>query len=167
MDRDARRKRDNRNTMILAIVLGCIPAGVCVLGIAAAVAIPAFVSYTKRAKVAEAETNLQQLTRFVESRCQDGRGLPGAAGPVPATPTDRRQTPSFASDPVFAELGFAPAGGVYYAYSIVPRGDGSVALRAQGDLDGDGTLSTIEKGCYPTATGCDCSGPATRTNELE
>ena len=33
MDRDARRKRDNRNTMILAIVLGCIPAGVCVLGI--------------------------------------------------------------------------------------------------------------------------------------
>ena len=62
---------------------------------------------------------------------------------------------------------FAPAGGVYYAYSIVPRGDGSVALRAQGDLDGDGTLSTIEKGCYPTATGCDCSGPATRTNELE
>lgn len=105
--------------------------------------IPAFTDYLKRAKTAEVSVNLRLLSERVNAYYQRTGHLPGAAGPLPASPSPSPQVVDWSSDPVFAELGFAPLDAVYYSYSIVP-GPGRVDLRAQGDLNGNGEQSLFE-----------------------
>ena len=129
--------------VIAVLALG----GVCVVGILAAVAIPAFINYTNKAKAAEAEGNVRSLQQSVVAFCLEQGRLPDAAGPVPSVPGKAKQVGDFASDPVFALIGFQPLDPVYYSYRI-ERPDGNTAvLVARGDLDGDGIQSRYEVSC--------------------
>ena len=132
-------------------------------GIAAAVAIPTFIKYTKRAKTAEASMNMYRLgsaqqayyeaqegeqpKRFTDSTkltpgnptkfmCKDGKSV--KFGPDKDT---------FAAE-TWKKLGFQLQDPFFYAYQIETRGDGANAqftVRAVGDLDCDGDHSTFER----------------------
>lgn len=158
------KKRDPAVFMIL-LAAGCVVL-IFVIGIVAAIAIPAFINYVKRSKTAEAEANVRALMHGAESYCDDAMngGYPSApAGPLPARPSSMKQIAPFASEPAFSALGFTPSDPVYYSYSAVPDGAGGLTLSANGDLDDDGVLSTFESQCDPS---CRCS-PIFIANELE
>ena len=148
--------------LILAFVL------LFVIGIVAAVAIPAFLRYQKRAKTSEATMNLRKLfdsqVAYYQQDHVDRRGrllVSQFAGPsrlVPGDPTDLMcengssvpYLPSASDwqDPVWQALNFAMADPFLYAYEIEVSGTGADAaftVRAIGDLDCDGVHSTYER----------------------
>ncbi len=151
-----------KKTMFAVAGCGCAILAVVVLGIAAAVGIPAVVNYVRRSKAQEVHQNMDALTHLVVDHCQTQGGYAGlAAGPIPAAPTDRKQVAVWPADSGFARLGFAP-NPVFYSYSLVPAGDG-LEVVAEGDLDGDGQRSRYAVQCLAA---CTCS-PLNETQPLE
>jgi len=137
------------------------------------IAVPAFLVQVRRNKVSEASENLSELHRrtaayyATERRIKGApaqrRCLPLAAGPTPSTPSSKVRVVSFfdmaaAGFVTWRSLGFNPPSGVRYAYSYTPQVTGcylksGIALKfiAQGDLDGDGTMSKFVRTAYTTA----------------
>ncbi len=134
-----------------------------VIGILAALAVPAFISYSRRAKTAEASANLKALftnaaTYYVAERTDETGHRHSActvaatgATTSPGTPSAQKQ--AFTPSPSLAALGFTIGDPVYFGYGI----PGAIAadcdhrpntdlytLAARGDLDGDGVRSTFE-----------------------
>jgi len=144
---------------------------VAIIGILAALAIPAFISYIRRSKTGEATANLNSLFKSAASyyaQERTGRGTTSTTAgfctvgtsttenpPAPAPDQDKHQ---FETDPEtypnMAALGFTIADPVYYAYSITSDGVSTCGrtpgqttvytFTAHGDLDGDDTISTFE-----------------------
>ncbi|HJL18030.1 MAG TPA: hypothetical protein RMH99_20370 [Sandaracinaceae bacterium LLY-WYZ-13_1] len=157
-------KKPSKSTHLLWIIPLAIVGGICLIGILAAVAIPAFLGYLKESKTVEARQNVRTLALTVQEHCERTGALPGSAGPIPQSiPSSEAVIASFGTDPVFGELGFGPSGRLRYSYLIVPRGT-EVHLRAVGDLDGDGVTSTYQITCRPD---CSCDDELTIENELE
>ena len=148
--------------VILVFVGFMFASAVC--GILAAIAIPSFVQYRMRSQTVEAVQNLNVLRDAASRQCARGDGLPGSAGPLPRVPGPNRQSADFWSDPVFAELEFAPTEPLRYSYSIQPRPEG-VALVAEGDLDGDGDRSRFEVACR--LQDCACGEVSVAKDEFE
>jgi len=138
---------------------------VAILGILAALAIPAFVGYVRRSKTAEATDNLNKMFKAVAGfyhQPQAAQGVAGdlqsecivaTAGPVPATPTADKQAFTPATDSSFRTVGFSIADFVYYSYTLTSAGagckkaastDSLYTAQAEGDLDGDNTKSTFQ-----------------------
>jgi type IV pilus assembly protein PilA len=130
---------------------------VAIIGILAAVAIPAFIKYIRKSKTSEAAANVRKLydgsiTYYQEEQTtRTGSILPSEfvniSTQVPATPTNQKQTGVFTANE-WALVKFGPDGPVFYSYSIPAAGSGNSASftgRAQGDLDGDGTTSLFER----------------------
>jgi len=142
---------------------------VAILGVLAAIAIPSFVAYMRRARTSEAVTNLNTLygaasSLFVWERAQ--RGVTATvvtacvAEPtsiIPAVPTRDKQ--AFVPAGGFLQLAFRSPDLVYYGYGITSIGTPGqltcfagglgnttdvYTFYANGDLDGDGILSTFE-----------------------
>ena len=168
----------SRAPIVLLILVGLGLAGVAVCGILAAIAIPSFIGYVRRAKTAEARANLSAIAMGVTTAYErervgaDGtlvtRVLPPSAPRTPATASSERRMWPAASDPGWSELGFAPPDPIYYSYEYVrdPDGRGFVA-RAYGDLDGDGTESRFELRGTVEPTGDVRLDPITVIDELE
>jgi len=140
---------------------------VAIIGILAAIAIPAFIGYVRRSKTSEASGNLNSLfksavTYFEQERT--GQGLTAAtstnctvaqtAGFDPATPNAGKQR-FVGTEASFVALGFSIADPVYYGYGIPLARTATCAnatntpvytFQALGDLDGDTTRSTFEMG---------------------
>ena len=142
-----------------------------VLGVLLAAAVPAFVRATRLSKVAEAQEELARLHQraalyYATPQVVDGkkqlRCLPDAAGPTPEVPSAEPKAVDFSAAEAkgaqtWHALGFAPANPVRYRYSFVPALPGCsraaelpvgaplLTLRAEGDLDADGTLSRFER----------------------
>lgn len=148
-------------------VIGCIGlalfGGVPCIGVGAAIAIPAFVNYTRGAKTAEARANLMALGSGVRASCDETRALPDALGPTLPSPSSERQVPTL--DPRWSALGLM-GDPMYYAYSIERPDAATAVIVAEGDLDSDGTRSRFARTCTATAGACTC-GEVEVTNELE
>jgi type IV pilus assembly protein PilA len=142
---------------------------VAILGILAAIAIPAFVTYVRRSKTVEATENVDKMFSAVSSYYNPGekqaQGITGeqfdhctvATGDDgKADPNDVKQTGNFDTAVTWS----ARLGGIgfsvpfaYYSYSLVSPGlactrDAQIVmytLRAVGDLDDDATNSTFEQ----------------------
>lgn len=143
---------------------------VAILGILAAVAIPAFTKYMRRAKTSEAVEKLSSLYRMSAvyyGQEHAGEGVDGAPLPhqfpdaVPQTPStvprgvQVRDPVGTWETPTWRALGFAVADPHYYSYQYDSIGTGVNAqftARALGDLDGDGIDSTFERSGMATAT---------------
>ena len=141
---------------------------VAILGILAALAIPAFTEFVRRSKTAEATANVNMIFKGAASyysgertdksleASTSGNCTIATAGPCPASPGGAKQ--EFGGTPecdAFSPIGFHVADFVYYSYFLQTQGDASVCgweadtasiytARAYGDLDTDGTKSTFE-----------------------
>jgi prepilin-type N-terminal cleavage/methylation domain-containing protein len=126
---------------------------VAIIGILAAVAIPAFINYMKRAKTSEAAVNLKSITEGAMSYFD---GEHGAAGMTHCLPEDADQTPAYDiafsatkkqpgdflgtgtgefKQPGWNAIGWMPSEPFYYYYSWSQKNEGT-DCPIQGDLDG-------------------------------
>ena len=145
---------------------------VAILGILAAIAIPAFVTYVRRAKTAEATDQVKKLfdaasayydKQFVEAGIA-GEGYEHCTVQNDndgKNPSDQKKTGTYTSNAfdvkgigsgtVQAGLGFNVEYG-YYSYQVLDSTDTCFGtpttphytMRAVGDLDNDGTKSTFD-----------------------
>lgn len=139
---------------------------VAILGILAAIAIPAFVTYIRRAKTVEATENVSKMfdaaaSYYARERTGSGISATSLVNCIPEAGTDdlalgtastQKQTSTLAGG--FENntgIGFQVGGAHYYKYSMSggTAGCGKTAgvtghtLGAAGDLDGDGTTSSF------------------------
>jgi type IV pilus assembly protein PilA len=136
---------------------------VAIIGILAAVAIPAYVKYVYRSKTVEATMNLRTMydgavAYYVGEHSDTGgnvlmKQFPNNAGPTPLViPGANKHVPVSGEfkTPEWAALDFSVSDPYQYQYSFtLVSGGGTptpfVALTAQGDLDGDGIYSTYQR----------------------
>jgi prepilin-type N-terminal cleavage/methylation domain-containing protein len=146
---------------------------VVILGILAAVAIPAFTRYVKRSKTSEATSNLAKIYQGEVSyyqasaeRVTQASFVNAAANPG-ATPSSGKYAPNVAAWNAtgWREIGFTLDTGCYYQYTAAGATD-SFTATANGDLDGDGSLSTFQR-VGAAAGGEIQGGPVAITEELE
>lgn len=142
---------------------------VAILGILAAIAVPAFIGYIRRSKTAEAAANIKNMyigsVAYWNRSFIAGSGISAEsatnctvanAGPLPATPpTDEKVFFDFDTTPAFHQLSFTIADAIYYRYGVISgfpstcntvpaNTDGVYTFRAIGDLDADGVQSTFD-----------------------
>lgn len=139
---------------------------VAIIGILAAIALPAFVAYVRRAKTSEATTNLKSMftgaaAYYSAERAARGLGASvsghctvGTTNPTPALATlsAEKHTQDYTTDANFSQIGFSVADPHYFAYQIESAGAqcGNSAgtllytMRSGADLDGDSTPSLFE-----------------------
>ncbi|MEZ4409822.1 MAG: prepilin-type N-terminal cleavage/methylation domain-containing protein [Polyangiales bacterium] len=126
---------------------------VVILGILAAVAIPAFTRYVKRSKTSEATGNIAKIyqgevTYYTQSQEQYPTASFVTAAAVDTLPTNgakiQANPAAFATNANWAAIGFSLDGPHYYVYSTTASTT-SFTAAASGDLDGDATPSTVAR----------------------
>lgn len=126
---------------------------VVILGILAALAVPEFSKYAKRARTSEAMTNISRIFAAQVTYNEEAheRGLHGNFVSAPPTPMAAPGSAKYPSNSAvwmnsleWRSLGFALDSGHYYQYSS-PASSSSFAARAQGNLDNDGMQSTFTR----------------------
>jgi len=115
---------------------------VAIIGILAAIAIPNFLNYQKKAKTSEARTNLGGIRTLEEAYAAEYDGylactINPAAGPPPGTTTT--WTAGVSS---WDSLGFSPKGNIRFAYTVTATATTTFTATANADLDGDAADST-------------------------
>jgi type IV pilus assembly protein PilA len=135
---------------------------VAILGILAALAIPAFIGYVRRSKTSEATGNLNQMFKSAASYMAAERTSQGLTASTsaycsvgtesinPSSPGANKQ--QFTAGTNMIALGFSIADYVYYGYGMTgsagcawpANSTGVYTFFANGDLDADSTLSTFE-----------------------
>ncbi|MGE0784537.1 MAG: type IV pilin protein [Sandaracinaceae bacterium] len=170
---ESKGKKSNRVLVLVLVVVGLGVLAVPCLGVTAAIAIPAFVHYLARSRIAEAETNLRAMhtaaaayyaqESFVGGEVQTGCVVGSAISEEPSLEPRVRSWPA-----EFEALGFAPPDPVRYQYEIVSVGGCGhgpnellYSFRAHGDLDGD-TLTSL----FEISSGSDESNSLTRSAEI-
>jgi len=139
---------------------------VAIIGILAAIALPAFIGYVRRSKTSEATSNLKSLFTGATSYYNQERAAQGiaaatsgfctvvASGVVPTTgaPAGIKVTTDFTTNASFMDIGFSIADPHFFAYEITDSASAcavtavaaAYTFRAAGDLDGDTTDSMFE-----------------------
>ena len=135
---------------------------VAILGILAALAIPAFIGYVRRSKTAEATGNLSSMFKSAASYMNAERQAQGigssqgsycTVGTDALSPTPNANKQQFSSGTNAQALGFSIADFVYFGYGIssfaaqcgwTANQAAVYTFFAQGDLDADGIRSTFE-----------------------
>jgi type II secretory pathway pseudopilin PulG len=120
------------------------------VGIGAAIAVPAFLNYIERAKQAEAQAVLAQLEVFITLHYVEHGTLPPSAPLTPADPSrccgdGCAPDPSAWAHDSWRTLGFELTGTHRYAYEYERHDGDSFTLRALADLGCDGHISGFEK----------------------
>jgi hypothetical protein len=131
-------------------------AQTALVGTLSAVSIYAIRQYLIQAKLSEAKNTVGAITRGLMSymEMEDATGhrpkrFPPSAPPTPANvPSGNKYVPDAStwSHPTWKAIRFEMVSPTYYSYEVITSKDGHTAtVRAHGDLDGDGKLSTIER----------------------
>ncbi len=121
---------------------------VALIGVGAAVAIPAFMKYIKKSKTTEARQFVKKIYDGARAYHMDSGKLPASTPLTPPNPTaccekcapDASQWTSDA----WVSLMFSVDDPHYYSYQFISDGSSTFTVRAHGDLDCDGEWSTFE-----------------------
>jgi type IV pilus assembly protein PilA len=129
---------------------------VAIIGILAAIAIPAFMMYQNRSRRSEAYTNLESIRKAqLAYAAEFGAFVSAAPSPLISLGPDKQNWPSegdriFSSTGAgtgFETLGWRPDGPTYFDYDTNQADDStngpSFTAAAYGDVDGDGGLSVF------------------------
>jgi len=153
---------------------------VVILGILAAVAIPAFTRYVKRSKTSEASGNIAKIYQGEQTYYQAAleRGYSSFVNASTATPSSAPGSAKYPAnvalwnaDANWAAIGFSLDSAHYYQYaspgSTAITSDGTAfTAYAVGNLDGDGTNSSFIR--YGSISGGEIQGSQINiTEELE
>ena len=146
---------------------------VAIIGILAAIAIPAFINYVKRSKTSEAANNLKSMfegaaTYYEAENWTGGVPAPGTTAvavshctigdaEMGVEPSSNKNVPLWsgeANNAEFQAMNFAPADGLYFQYGLDAEAasacgnaadDAAVyTFYANGDLDDDNVESTFQ-----------------------
>jgi type II secretory pathway pseudopilin PulG len=171
----------------LGFGISAICVGISVWGILAAVAIPSFLNYIKRAKSTEATVNVDRIYQgavsyFAAERTGPNgevvaRALPQSTDWTPAAPCCQQggeegkcgaaANAGAWETPAWKALDFSMADDFYYQYRVLVQG-GELVVQARGDLDCDGITSLFERRGSVTASGEIAGSPEiTKTDPLE
>ena len=129
---------------------------VAIIGILAAVAIPAFNSYQNRSRRSEAMSNVAAIAK-AEIAYLGANGVYSGASPMPGPPLGANKRPwDVLSRAEYDVIGYAPEGNVYYDYEVntlpgdcapCATGRNNEALcftvTAYGDVDADGSIGMV------------------------
>ena len=131
-----------------------------ILGILAALAVPAFIGYVRRSKTSEATQNLGSMFKFAASYMAQeysDRALTATTGTYCSvgsdalSPTPKASKQRYSAGVNARALGFSIGDEVYFGYGLIgtqqcgwTSTDSVYTFFAQGDLDGDGVRSTFE-----------------------
>ena len=123
---------------------------VAIIGILAAVAIPAFMDYMKKSKKTEASLQLNKIAKnskvYYNTNAKYVQGsasaLPAALTPGSVCKTTANEATAFASDSVWAELDFQVDEVNLFKYDYTGTDNTDAAAHAVGDLDCDSTAIT-------------------------
>jgi hypothetical protein len=160
-----KRSRADRQAGLSAVELTLL---ISVLAVVLSASGPAFLRAVRVSKVAEAPHQLARLQQHVAAyfaavhQTEAGARLaclPDSAGPVPAMPADKPVAAVFGApespgSATFRALGFEPNEPIRYRYTFATSLPGcdsaansvrTLVMRAEGDLDGDGTMSLFER----------------------
>jgi type II secretory pathway pseudopilin PulG len=151
---------------------GGLMAPVAVVGVIAAVSIPAFVKYQRKSESTEARMMLMRMYSGATEHAMDAGAVPAAsAGPTPPLGTCCQQggtcqpNPAWWADEPWRSLKFSVDDPHRYSYEYKADGSGGFTVLAHGDLDCDGTYSTFSmKGAKDSPPGMP---ELTRENETE
>ena len=138
---------------------------VAIIGLLAAMAIPAFQNYQNRSKRAEAYTNLSAIADAEKAYLSEYNTYVGVINPQPSYAgaatigPNKRPWPPAADSNGFGSIGWQPEGAVYYDYAVNVVGAGGCAATADcftasayGDADGDNATAVLEY-VQPNAAG--------------
>ncbi len=158
----------------LGFGISAICLGVFLWGMLAAIAIPSFLNYVRRAKATEVRVNVARIVLGVTAYYETAHRLPPSADWTPATPCCQRDADKGkcrAADvanewmaPAWQALGFGIADDFYYQYRFVAT-DGGFAVEARGDLDCDGIPSLYSRSGAVAADGTLRVSPETAETE--
>jgi type II secretory pathway pseudopilin PulG len=131
----------------IGFAIAAIPVSLAFAGILAAIAIPSFLNYTRRAKSAEAEFTIASCVDAVAAFQAANGGLPEGGDWTPAAPPGEAKyapDPALWSVPPWSAIAFSVPDPHYFRYRLLRQGD-TVTCQAEGDLDGDGERSLYER----------------------
>jgi hypothetical protein len=152
---------------VVVIVLIVVVVVLFIMGILAAIAVPSFLRYQRRAKASEADERVSLIARMVVTRYGELRSLPAPLPPTPPPGCGLRPWPADAA-PGWGELDVQFGDPGYYSYSIEPmQGGTGVWVRAMGDLDCDGIFSRLERSVTVAPGGDPQMGPSIWTDDTE
>ena len=160
---------------------------VAIIGILAAVAIPTFMKYIRRAKSTEADEHLDKIALGARGYYMDPQIVSSSFVTIPGFPPSEAQTPALScclpgqdkcgpeatqwETPTWRGLQFSVAESHYYRYEFINNSaaNPSFVARAIGDLDCDGEFSTFERYGEAKYNGSDITvqGGAWRNKRLE
>jgi prepilin-type N-terminal cleavage/methylation domain-containing protein len=121
---------------------------VAIIGILAAIAIPAFQNYQHRSKRSEAMANVVAIARMEQGHFAEFNSYVAVAVSQPGGglgPAQRAWTP--AADLAFTSIGWRPEGNVYFDYEVNAEDPGCPScftVTAYGDVEGDLALALVQ-----------------------
>jgi hypothetical protein len=119
-----------------------------IVGSIVAVGVPSCIRSVRTSRTAEATENLDRVAHAATTYLNDSTKKPLAAAPLtpPIVPrgSPAADPPGAWEHPSWQALGFSLEDAHWYAYRLEVE-DRAVRVVAQGDLDGDGILSTYER----------------------
>ncbi|MBL4686506.1 MAG: prepilin-type cleavage/methylation domain-containing protein [Nannocystaceae bacterium] len=182
------QKSGNGKLIIIVVIAAVCVCGIPALGIVAAIAVPAFTKYMRRAKTSEARVKLATMFDAISAhymehgRCPEGEtGQAGVTPPlsVNCNDSEARRCSSAAGmypatawtdNPVWSEIGFKIDGEHFFHYNLrwTQTADScQFTAQAFGDLDDDGVFSTFERAGAADVNGVQAAAGLNIDHEVE
>lgn len=156
---------------ILLVVLGCGGVtAVAILGILAAIAVPAFLRATKKAKASEAELVVMSIATELSFKYSSGCKFPEPLPASAALPVGGEKLPPASPEVAqqWSDFGVPLDQPHYFTYSMEREDANTYIVRARADFSAGGLVHMVERRVVGDPEACSAeTTPAVTMNEFE